>query len=552
MRKESVVETDVLVVGGGIAGCFAAIKAREKGFNVAIVDMGCAGYTGVTRQALLGFAVYNPEWGTDLNACIEAVSRKGEYLNDRDWTEIIFKDSWKIYQDLVSWGADFRLESEKYFLKKYSPFTIIPVGEYGVGPACRKRAEEIGVRIIDRTMVTDLLKVDEKIVGAVGFSLYTGEVYTFKAKATVIATGPSSLVSGDGDALAYRAGAEITTKEFPYTWPGAGGVLGGMQEVAARTVFMRFIDAEGKLIDTSDKYEMDLTMEFLVHAGKAPIYWDLDAATAEDITRMRKRMENAYSRFEPKFDPGQGGKRLVIGGEHRMGGGTHQGGGVWLTNKKCATSLPGLFAAGECASTRALGAYHPAPGFGLLTSAVAGARAGIGAAEYVLQVGEIDMDNEELSRLKDIVYEPVERKSGFDPRWTAQLIYNTMVPYFIKYIKHEERLKAALTMITFIKDRIADRLVAKDLHELWLAHEVRNIVLNAEMILRCSLFREESRATHYREDYPRRVDPDWLAWVKLKMDGGEMKLWKEPIPKEWWPDLSIPYEERYPRRFPGE
>ncbi|MEM2521656.1 MAG: FAD-binding protein, partial [Candidatus Bathyarchaeia archaeon] len=315
---------------------------------------------------------------------------------------------------------------------------------------------------------------------------------------------------------------------------------------------MRFVDAEGNLIDISDKYELDLTMEFLVHAGKAPIYWDLDAATPEDIARMKRRIGNAYPRFEPKFDPSQGGKRQAFGGEHRMGGGTHQGGGVWLTNKKCATSLPGLFAAGECASTRALGACHPAPGFGLLTSAVAGYRAGIGAAEYASQADKPDLNKEELLMAKKNVYEPIERKSGFDPRWTAQVIYNMMVPYFIKYIKREDRLKAALTIITFVRDHIVPKLFAKDLHELWLAHEVRNIVLNAEMILKCSLFRTESRATHYREDHPRRVDPDWLAWVKLKKDNGEMKLWKEPIPKKWWPDLSIPYEERYPRRFPGE
>jgi succinate dehydrogenase/fumarate reductase flavoprotein subunit len=84
------------------------------------------------------------------------------------------------------------------------------------------------------------------------------------------------------------------------------------------------------------------------------------------------------------------------------------------------------------------------------------------------------------------------------------------------------------------------------------AHDTKNMVLNAEMILRTSLFRTESQAMHYREDYPRRDDPAWLAWVKLKEEQGRMKLWKEPIPKEWWPDLSKPYEERYPKRFPGE
>ncbi|MEM2252794.1 MAG: twin-arginine translocation pathway signal protein, partial [Candidatus Bathyarchaeia archaeon] len=120
------------------------------------------------------------------------------------------------------------------------------------------------------------------------------------------------------------------------------------------------------------------------------------------------------------------------------------------------------------------------------------------------------------------------------------------------YIKRGDRLEAALTLIEFIRDHIVPKLYARDWHELWLAHEVRNAVLHAEMILRCSLFRAESRCTHYREDYPRRVDPDWLAWVKFKNDYGKMKIWKEPIPQKWWPDLSKPYEERYPRRFPGE
>lgn len=93
---------------------------------------------------------------------------------------------------------------------------------------------------------------------------------------------------------------------------------------------------------------------------------------------------------------------------------------------------------------------------------------------------------------------------------------------------------------------------AKDAHDLRLAHEVRNMALHAEIVLRASLFRTESRGTHYREDYPRRDDPNWLAWTILKEEDGEMKLFKQPIPKEWWPDLSKSYEERYPVRFPGE
>jgi succinate dehydrogenase/fumarate reductase flavoprotein subunit len=83
--------------------------------------------------------------------------------------------------------------------------------------------------------------------------------------------------------------------------------------------------------------------------------------------------------------------------------------------------------------------------------------------------------------------------------------------------------------------------------------EVKNMALDAEMRLRASLYPKESRGTHFRQDYPRRDDPAWLAWVKVKKDThGKIKVSKEPIPEKWWPDLAEPYEKRYPRMFPGE
>jgi succinate dehydrogenase/fumarate reductase flavoprotein subunit len=127
-----------------------------------------------------------------------------------------------------------------------------------------------------------------------------------------------------------------------------------------------------------------------------------------------------------------------------------------------------------------------------------------------------------------------------------------MVPYFTLYVKKGDRLQAALTTVEFLRDHLVPKLYARDPHELRLAHETKNMVHNAEAKLRASLFRTESRGTHYREDYPHRDDPDWLAWVMLKDEGGEMKASKKPVPREWWPDLSRPYEERYPNRYPGE
>ena len=138
------------------------------------------------------------------------------------------------------------------------------------------------------------------------------------------------------------------------------------------------------------------------------------------------------------------------------------------------------------------------------------------------------------------------------PAWVTQIMQNAVIPYYVLYVKEQNRLEAALTNIEFMRDHLAPKMIASNPHELRQVHETVNMLLNAEMKLRASLFRTESRGTHYREDYPARNDEDWLAWIKIKAGEDGMELVKHPIPKEWHPDESVPYEERYPARFPGE
>jgi succinate dehydrogenase/fumarate reductase flavoprotein subunit len=134
----------------------------------------------------------------------------------------------------------------------------------------------------------------------------------------------------------------------------------------------------------------------------------------------------------------------------------------------------------------------------------------------------------------------------------TETIQNLMIPYYILGIKHADRLQATIPLVQFVQNHLVPLMWARDPHDLRLAHELRNMALDAEIVLRASLYRTESRGTHYREDYPRRDDENWLAWTILQKVDGEMKLSKQPMPEEWWPDLSRPYEERYPVRFPGE
>jgi succinate dehydrogenase/fumarate reductase flavoprotein subunit len=186
-------------------------------------------------------------------------------------------------------------------------------------------------------------------------------------------------------------------------------------------------------------------------------------------------------------------------------------------------------------------------------SATQGYAAGQGAAEHAQQATTPTLSDEEIAAVQTAMYAPRERESGFSPAWITQVLQNAMFPYFVLFVKQQDRLEAALSTVTFLREHLIPRITAQDAHDLRLAHETANMALNAEMKLRASLFRTESRGTHYREDYPARDDDEWLAWVLMQMGpDGQMTVTKEEIPDEWKPDPSIPYEERYPNRFPGE
>jgi len=575
MKSENIIETDVLVIGGGVAGCFAAIKAKEQGINVTLVDKNCISKSGASISTTF-WQVYNPEWHPDIKTAIKEISKRGEYLNNHEWGEILLNDSWSIYTDLLAWGAKFPVETSEikdWYAKNVTrtfstekkqtsvvyPFGVFPILPGAIMSALRKQALSRGVKLLDRIMIVDLLKQDGKVVGAIGFSIDSQELYVFKAKSTIMAGGNNNFKSpgynvnfltGDADAMSYRVGAVLTGREIPDLHFALGKYPAWRALPVAH--FWYLSDAEGKYIPSMD---MDLYPAFTIHAGKGPVSWDLRTATDDDMEVL-----NYYAHLNPIYENKleRIGLDMNVRGTHRLGGGCGAGNadvqtsGIWPIDKKCASNVPGLYAAGDCCCTWCWGALNDGAPWGMTIAAVTGARAGQGAAEYALKEGMPQIDDKELAKQKENVYLPVERQGGFSPRWVTQQLQNTMMPYYILHIKHEVRLKAALSIIEFQRDHLVPMMVAKDAHELRAAHETRNMVLNAEMMLRAALYRTESRGRHYREDYPRRDDPNWLAWIKMRNDEGQMKLWKEPIPQTWWPDLAQPYEERYPKRFPGE
>ncbi len=243
----------------------------------------------------------------------------------------------------------------------------------------------------------------------------------------------------------------------------------------------------------------------------------------------------------------------VISGGASTGMAVHKAEGIVPADKNCATDLPGLFAAGDALSSMLCGGKYAGIGMSFSGSAVQGYRAGKAAARYAKQAESLQVNGDRLTRLRKKIFAPLGKTKGFSAAWTTQMLQAATFPYYILFIKREDRLQGALANVCFLAEHCVPRLYANDLHELRLVHETGNMILNAEMKLRISLFRRESRGMHFREDFPFRDDTDFLAWIHVYQNPeGAMEIQKVLLPEKWRPPRELSYEERYPQRFPGE
>lgn len=532
--KQTVVETDILVIGGGYAGIFAAIKSREKRMKVTIVEKGTIFKSGLSPFAG-GFNYFDGtmEYAKTL---WEGANQIGNYVSNKDYFDMWVENSKSIFVELNSWNF-FYPQTEEY------------------RNIAREKVKESGANIIERTMITHLMKRGGRIAGAAGFSLDSEEITVVKAKAIILCSGAGAFktpgyytnsLTSDGDAMAYRIGAEITGKEFTDThwthWkdPAASYDNWSTHVMGSPRAGLSTLDGN-----------LNLMMPIQAHTVGPPVKMGGSGPGGRGWPPGGEQPENGGSRPGGK-PPGVRDMELPVVGGASAGLSVHKGEGLFPADDKCSSNIPGLYAAGDALGSMMCGATYSLGGGSTSGSAVQGAVAAESAAAYAENTGQQQIKDSELKKVKEEIFASRSREKGYNPAWVTQVLQGIMIPYYVLYVKKEDRLKAALTNIEFLREHFAGRLIAKDAHELRLAHETGNMLLNAEMKLRASLFRTESRGNHYREDYPARDDKNWLAWIKIKNDGNLMTLTRVPIPKEWGPDDNMSYEERYPSTYPGE
>lgn len=565
MAAPRIFNTDILVIGGGFSGSWAALTAREHVKNVLIVDKGPRDWGGLGGMSGGDMIVKQPEFKAE--DLVEELVYYYDGLCEQDVLEEILNLSYDRFCDYEKMGHGFARDEDGKLLsipqRGLSLMRYYFYHPYGKGGAhttqiLNARLQELGVKRIGRTEITNLVKDGDRIAGAVGFNVQSGAPVYIRAKAVVLAAHNGgwkgsyllNTCAGEGAALSYGAGASLRNMEFIenwnvpklFAWEGQTGML---------PYGARFLNGNGedfmrryspKLGAKADPHYNVRGMAFEVRAGRGPIYFDTSTMSEEGVKTMTPtggwmklnddKLKNLGIDFFKSKTEWMSQVLTSFGGT--------------VADKKGATGIPGLFVAGRARSITP-GVYMG--GWDTCKTTTTGYLAGLSAGEYVEGLEkEPAMD---MAEAADTASQTLNLmgKPGIYPKDVVRLMQELMAPIDVCILKTESGLSRSLEKMEQAKEEILPLMTAPDPHYLMKLVEARSMALITEMYLRASLMRKESRSGHYREDYPDRGGNP--AWIVIKNQNGQMTLREDPVPLHKYPVKPSRYymdNFNFPRR----
>jgi succinate dehydrogenase/fumarate reductase flavoprotein subunit len=572
MRKSkqlSRIKTDILVVGGGAAGCYAALRARDFFEDVLIVSKGMVGLSSSSATLGGGANICFPEDDHDL--WLREIVERGEYLNDQEWVKLQLEEVYPLAMQLDQWAGEYGLkifekdQNNRLARRKargnINTLTSVIHG-FPQMETFRKKLMEKKVKLMETFMATDLI-VDEghgRVGGLFGFDYRSGRFFAIQANAVVLAAGgcsfkiglasPAAACTGEAQRMAYEAGAILRNLDQAMSHSNPKAIeMHGMTLFAS--VGGRFLNNEGE--EFMLKYDpqvgsrarltkLVIGMAREVEAGRGPIFMDLTGTSPENQEMLKEVLPEPMKAFESVgIDPF---KEKIPWGPLFFGSQIH-GGGIHI-DTRCASNLPGLYAAGDTTCTPEHGTWS-ITGLNIAFAWLSGYRAGEYASRYGENVPETLNYNEikeQVSNLMESVTLPIRRNKGLMPDDLIQNIWKIITPYQVCYLRNEDRLIKALEKLEDLKHEQLPELFARDLHGLVKSLEVKSMVRIAEIILRSVLCRKESRGFVYREDYPLTDNINWVKWIMVQKESEDkMKIWPQEFPT---PYIEPPREKYSP------
>jgi len=549
-----ILKSDVLIIGGGFGGLWSALRAAESGVSVTLVDKSFAGKSGHSYFAGGAMMVLLPD--DDLDEYVYDITLGNEWLVDQEMVAEVFKGSDDRLKDLESFGLPFRKNGGSYVwtkargtrnVKNLWPEHATAADEVTI---LRKVALARDVKVVDHVYIYDLVKgADGGVAGAVGIGVKDPKNFLLHAKSVVIATNSGGYrghhlaceLQGTGPFMAYDAGARIKNPEFHYI-----NIRPAKHEIEGSGILpaigARWTNAKGvHYMETYDPVLKDRApvSKIVVAAakeamkGNAPISIDVEGMTAEEREKFRVlqvshgwmpilfekcRREEGYDLLQDNIEwqPAYEANKLGVDAD-----------------LNCVTALDGLFAAGMA---RPLG-INPFTGWSIASCTWSGYRAGESAGEYAKGIALKAIDFDALTESTEIFLKPLTPEEGMDPDKLVHEIQKILFPVDALIIMSESKLQNALDKILAIKAENLPHLKATDVRTLIKVKEAQTMMLSAEMTLKASMMRKETRENiFYREDYNRVDNENWLKWIyAAKGDDGEIRFSTEDIPFEKYP-----------------
>ncbi len=584
---------DVLVIGAGGAGLRASIEASAAGIKVGLVCKSLLGKAHtVMAEGGIAAALSNVDDRDDWKTHFADTMRGGQYVNNYRMAELHAQEAPTRVHELESWGAVFdRTGDQKILQRNFGGHKYPRLAHVGdrTGLEMIRTLQDHGIHQgIDVHMECTIIRLvkdgDGRVAAAFGYDRERGKFRLFKARAIVLATGGygraykitsnSWEYTGDGHALAYDAGADLVDMEYlqfhptGMVWPpSVRGILvtegvrgeGGVLRNSEGNRFM-FDDIpgpyknqtadnpeEGWIYTQGDK-EARRPPELLTrdHVARCIVREIREGRGSPhggvflDIAWIKEKLSNAPEHIKRKlpsmYHQFKELANLDITEEAmEVGPTTHYAmGGIRVDGDTQMSTVPGLFAAGECA-----GGMHGANRLGgnsLSDLLVFGKRAGQYAAEYAKDNSAAAVEDSAVADTIKWALAPIERQEAegaTESPYQIQYDLQDTMQELVGIVRTQQEMDQAVDKIAALKQRAGQAAAPgnREYNPGWhTALDLHNLLTVSEAVARAAAQRQESRGAHFREDYPEK-DEEWgkTSLVVKKGSDGKMDVSREPV-----------------------
>lgn len=489
---ETRITCDVLVIGGGPAGCWAALEAVGTKARVVLVDKGYCGSSGATASA--GTQIwYVPPDPAGREAAMASREAMGGYLSERSWMAPVLDKTYESVNRLADWGYPFPRDEqgEQQRVSVQGP-------EYM--RLLRRRVKNAGVTILDHHPATQLLMDDGTVAGASGLRRQEGGHWTVRAGAVVLAAGGCAFMSkalgcdvltGDGYLMGAEASAELSGMEFSSAYAISPAFASITKTALYR--FAQFYRKDASLIEGAGSARgRSIIARTLL---SEPVYARLDLAETDEVRAILRRAQpNFFVPFDRRgIDPFTELFEVKL----RLEGTVRGTGGLRLTGLDCATTVAGLYAAGDNATREPIcGGFTGGGSHNAAWAIATGAFAGASAAAFARgKAGATPGLPQPASRIGD-------NADAIDPQVIVKAVQNEVFPLDINYFRTHAGLSAALERLDRLWASIATTRAVDERRALQM-RQAQAMVATARFMYRAALSRTETRGMHRRDDFPK-------------------------------------------------